>query len=36
MVTVRGRGMDFSQLETAVSQLDLDRLEALRNVGVQQ
>ena len=36
MVTVHGRGMDFSELETAVSRLDLDRLEALRNAGVQQ
>jgi hypothetical protein len=36
MVTAHGRGVEFAELEAAVSRLDLDRLEGLRNVGVQQ
>lgn len=35
MVTARGRGVEFSQLESAVSSLDLNRLESLKNRGVQ-
>jgi hypothetical protein len=36
MVTVRGRGVEFSELEAAVSRLGLDRLEGLRDAGVQR
>jgi hypothetical protein len=35
MVTARGNGVEFGALEAAVHQLDLDRIEAMREVGVQ-
>ena len=35
MVTAHGNGVDFADLEAAVSRLDLAKLESLRNAGVQ-
>ena len=35
MVTASGNGVEFADLEAAVSRLDLERLEGLRNSGVQ-
>jgi hypothetical protein len=35
MVSARGRGIELSELKTAVSTLELDKLEGLKNVGVK-
>jgi hypothetical protein len=35
MVKAEGRGVDLAALKSAVSSLDLDRIEAMKNAGVQ-
>ena len=34
IVTAKGRGMEFDALRSAVSDLDLQKLEAMKGVGV--
>lgn len=36
IVTARGRGVDVNELKSAVSALDLAKLESMKDVGVQQ
>jgi len=35
-VSAKGRGVDLATLKTAVSSLDLGKLEAMKDIGVQK
>jgi len=36
IVSAKGRGVELSALKTAVSALDLNKLEGMKDVGVQK
>jgi hypothetical protein len=36
MVSAKGNGVDFDQLKSAVSGLDLGRLESMKDAGAQK